>query len=91
MLFEPDLVLSYIEDPYLLPQFEEDRLADNSALFQCSAAVEEAVKGMKFRGRAENTLRSYLSGEFEKRDWDWPKSPLAWKLFFLEQHAKVLF
>ncbi len=91
VLYEPDLVMPYIEDGYLLPQVEEDRVADNSALFLCSAAVEEAVKDMKFRGRAENTLRSYLSGEFEKRDWEWPKSPLAWKLFFLEQHAKTLF
>ncbi len=91
VLYEPGLVLPYIEDEYLLPQVEEDRVADNSALFQCSAAVEEAVKDMQFRGRAENTLRSYLSGEFEKRDWEWPKSPLAWKLFFLEQHAKTLF
>lgn len=91
VLYEPDLVMPYIEDGYLLPQVEENRVADNSALFLCSAAVEEAVKDMKFRGRAENTLRSYLSGEFEKRDWEWPKSPLAWKLFFLEQHARALF
>ena len=91
VLYEPDLVLPYIEDDYLLPQVERDRVADNSALFLCSATVEEAVKEMKFRGRADNTLRSYLSREFDKRDWDWPKSPLAWKLFFLDQHAKMLF
>lgn len=91
VLFEPDLVLPYIEDDYLLPQVEADRVADNSALFLCVAAVEEHVRDVKFQGRAENTLRSYLSGEFDKRGWDWPKNPLAWKLFFLEQHAKVLF
>lgn len=94
VLFEPDLVRPYIKDAYLLRQVEADRadrVADNAALFECSAAVEEALKGTKFRGRAANTLRSYLSTEFGKRDWPWPKSPLAWKLFFLEQHAKVLF
>ena len=91
VLFEPDLVLDYIDDPYLQPQIETHSLENNTALFECAATVEEAVdEDRTFRGNAANTMRSYLLNEFRKRDWEWPKSPLAWKRYFLKYHVKRL-
>ena len=90
VLFDPDLVLHYIDDPYLKPQVETDSVENNTALFQCAAAVEEAVSGQPFSGRPENTLAAYLRTKFRQRDWPWPKNPLAWKRHFLDHHADVL-
>ena len=90
VLFDPDLVLHYIDDPYLKPQVETDSVENNTALFQCAAAVEEAVSGQPFSGRPENTLAAYLRTKFRQRDWPWPKNPLAWKRHFIEHHVDVL-
>ena len=91
VLFDPALVLDYIDDAYLKPQVEAHSLENNTALFECAAAVEEAVDEHRtFRGSAANTMRSYLLSEFRKRDWAWPKSPLAWKRHFLKYHVKRL-
>ena len=90
VLFDPDLVLAYIDDPYLKPQVETDSVENNTALFQCAAAVEEAVSGQAFSGRPENTLAAYLRTKFRQRGWPWPKNPLAWKRHFIEHHADVL-
>ena len=89
-LFEPDLVLPHIGEDYLARQVEADNIASNAALFQCSAAVEVAIDGQRFQGKAENTMRSYLSGEFAKRSWPWPAHPVIWKRFFLKHHAEDL-
>ena len=90
-LFDPDLVLPYLDDPYLVPQVEMDDMADNTALFLCVAMMEEAIDGQVFRNDPANSLGSYLRGEFRKQDWPWPKNPLAWKLHFMRYHAKKLF
>ena len=90
VLFEPALVLPYIDDEYLVPQVEANSLDNNTALFQCAAIVEGAVGGRTFQGDAANTLRSYLLREFKKRSWEWPKNPPAWKRHFLEQHVEIL-
>ena len=91
VLFDPQLVLDYIDDPYLRPQVEDGSVENNTALFECVAAVEQAVVERTFRGNAANTMRSYLLREFRRRDWKWPKNPLAWKRHFLEHHIKTLF
>ena len=91
VLFDPQLVLDYIDDPYLKPQVESGSVENNTALFECAAMVEEAVDEQRtFRGNAANTIRSYLLTEFRKREWKWPKSPLAWKRYFLAHHVKRL-
>ncbi len=91
VLFDPALVLDYIDDPYLKPQVATGRVENNTALFECEAAVEQARdEDRTFQGNAANTIRSYLLSEFRKRHWKWPKSPLAWKRFFLEHHVKRL-
>ncbi len=90
-LFDPDLVLPHLDDPYLIPQVEMDNMADNTALFLCVAMVEETVDGQVFRNNPANSLATYLRGEFKKQGWPWPKNPLAWKLFFMRYHAKKLF
>ena len=92
-LFDPDLILPYIQDKdeYLVRQVETDNLASNAALFLCAAYIEETVDSQTFTGRAENTVRSYLHGEFVKRDWDWPTHPVVWKQYFLDQHIDELF
>ncbi len=89
-LFEPDLVLPHIDDDYLVRQIEEDNIASNAALFQCAAAVEVAIDGQRFQGKAENTMRSYLRAEFAKRSWPWPAHPVIWKRFFLKHYAEDL-
>ena len=91
VLLDTALILPFIDDAYLARQVEAYDLENNTALFQCVALVEEARTGESFSGRAENTLASYLRGEFDRRGWDWPKNPLAWKLFFAEQHTDTLF
>ena len=40
---------------------------------------------------SENTLASYLRGEFDKRPWLWPKYPVVWKQHFIEYHVEMLF
>jgi len=90
VLFDPELVLPYIDDPYLVPQVEGSSLDNNTALFQCAAMVEEAVEGRTFQGDTANTLRSYLLREFKNRSWEWPKNPPAWKRHFLEHHVETL-
>ena len=89
-LLEPDLVLPHIDDDFLTRQVEEDNIASNAALFQCAAAVEVAVDEQRFQGKPENTMRSYLSGEFGKRSWPWPAHPVIWKRFFLKHYAEEL-
>ena len=90
VLFDPELVLPYIDDPYLVPQVEGSSLDNNTALFQCAAMVEEAVEGRTFQGDTANTFRSYLIREFKNRSWEWPKNPPAWKRHFLEHHVETL-
>ncbi len=82
VLFDPDLVLSYIDDHWLAGQVEADNLASNSALFLCAAVIEAAVEDRTFSGNPANTLSVYMRREFEKRGWLWPSSSLAWKQFF---------
>lgn len=91
VLFEPTLVLDYIDDPYLKPQVASYDLETSTGLFECEAAVEVAVdEDRTFQGDPANTIRAYLLNEFRKRSWDWPKNPPAWKRFFLEHHVKGL-
>jgi len=90
VLFDPVSVLDYIDDPYLA-QVEAGSLVNNTALFECVAAVARAVENRTFMGIAANTMRSYLLSEFRKRSWEWPKNSLAWKRHFLEVHVKTLF
>ncbi len=91
VLFDPDLVLPYLDDPFLARQVEADSIGNNTSLFLCAAAVEEAIEGRTFHGNPANTLGAYLRGEFRKRDWEWPKNPLAWKQHFMDYHVKALF
>ena len=90
-LFDPDLVLTYIDESFLANQVETDDIANNTALFLCVAAVEQAIEGRAFGDNPANTLGSYLRAEFRKRDWTWPTHPLAWKQFFLHHYVETLF
>jgi len=87
VLFDPDLIHSYIKDPYLTRQVETRNIENNTALFLCMAAVEEAVEGRAFRNDPANTVASYLRGEFKKRGWKWPKHAHAWQQHFLTHHT----
>jgi len=91
VLFDPDLIDDYVDDPYLVRQLEAHALDNNTALFLCAGAVEESVDGRVFRNDPANTLGAYLRSEFRKRDWRWPKHPYAWKQYFLEEHVGELF
>ncbi len=91
ILFDPDLIMAYIDDVFLARQVETDDIANNTALFLCVAAIEKAVDGRVFGDNPANTLGSYLRAEFKKRDWTWPTHPLAWKQFFLRHYADTLF
>ena len=91
VLLDIELVLPYITDEYLVSQVKAYNVANNTALFQCVAAIEEARTAEEFTGRVENTLASYLRGEFEKREWPWPKHPIIWKQYFVENHVETLF
>ena len=91
VLFDPDLILSYIDDRWLARQVEADNLANSSALFLCAAAIEAAVKDRTFGDTPSNTLASYLRSEFKKRGWLWPSSPFVWKLHFLKHYVEALF
>ena len=94
VLFQPELVLSYVEeveDDYIVRQVKEDDLDNNTALFKCVAAMEIIIDGETFKGDPANSVASYLRGEFKKRGWDWPKNPPAWKQHILKHHAEALF
>ena len=90
VLFDPDLVLAYIDDAYLKPQVEAGRIENNTALFRCAAAVEAAVEGHPISEDPANTLGSYLRAKFKQHGWAWPKNPPEWKQHFLDHHAEVL-
>ena len=90
VLFDPDLVLEYIDDEYLKPQVEAGRIETNTALFRCAAAVEEAVENQPFSQDPANTLGAYLRAKCRQRDWPWPKNPPEWKQHFLDHHTDVL-
>ena len=91
LLFDPDLVLPYLDDTFLVHQVESSSIANNTALFLSVAAIEQAVEGRVFGDNPANTLGAYLRAEFKKRDWTWPTHPLAWKQFFLDQYVDALF
>ena len=89
VLFDPDLVLGYIDDDYLRPQVEAGRIENSTALFRCAGAAE-AAGGRPFKGDPANTLGTYLREEIKKRGWDWPKNPPEWKQHFIEHHSDIL-
>lgn len=91
VLFDPDLILSYVKQPWLADQVEADNLASNTALFLCIAAIEEEIEVRTFSNNPANTMAAYLRSEFKKRDWMWPHSPLAWKQHFLHHYVDTLF
>ncbi len=91
VLYEPDLVLPYIDVPWLAEQVAADNLANNTALFHCVAMVEAAIEGQRFADSPANTLASYLRGKFKHARWLWPPSPLAWKKHFLNHYIETLF
>ena len=91
VLFDPDLILEYINDAYLTPQIEAGNLANNTALFLCVAALEEAIEGRSLGETPNNTVGAYLRAVFKRRGWLWPTHPLVWKKFFLEQYVDLLF
>ncbi len=90
VLFDPDLVLAYIDDAYLKAQLEAGRIESSAALFRGAAAVEVAVEGKHFKDDLENTVGAYLRANFRQRGWGWPKNPPEWKQHFIEHHAEVL-
>ncbi len=91
ILLDIELILPYITDEYLAGKVEAYNVGNNAELFKCVAAIEEERTNEAFTGRAENTLASYLRGEFDKRPWLWPKHPVVWKLHFIEYHVEMLF
>ena len=62
VLFDPDLIRSYIKDSYLARQVETRNIENNTALFLCIAVIEEAVEGRAFRNDPANTVGAYLRG-----------------------------
>ena len=91
ILFDPERILSYIDDEVLLGQVEADRLKDSTALFLCVAPVETALDEKVFSGRPDNSIRAHLRREFRKQDWPWPAYPMDWKRYFMEYHMDTLF
>ena len=91
VLFDPELILSYIDDAYLRSQVEEDRLKDNTALFLSMASIETAVDGHVFKAHPENSIRAHLRSAFVKQGWPWPSHPLVWEKYFLEHYMETLF
>ena len=91
VLFEPALIRSYIDDPFLLNQVDTDSLRSNAALFRCVAMIETAVDNQVFSRNPANTISNHLRPEFTKLKWPWPSHPLDWKRFFLQYHLKTVF
>ena len=91
ILFDRALILAYIDDAYLRPQVEADRLKDNTALFLSMAPIEMAVDGHVFRGRPENSIGAHLRSAFGRHGWPWPGYPMDWKRYFMEYHMGTLF
>ena len=90
-LFQPELILPHLDDPWLIKHVEDDSLPSNAALFRCVAAAEEAlVEGQRFGKDPANTIGSYLNGEFKKRGGSKPANPSKWKQYFIEQYVEDL-
>ncbi len=59
------------------------------------AAVEAGHLGTTFSGDPANTLRSYFRMLFKRlnapdQEVLWPKSPLAWRMFFVQHYGAML-
>ena len=91
VLFDPDLIMSYIDDPVLQEQIETDRLKNNTALFQCVAKIEATVEQRVFSRDPANTIANHMRPELDKRGWPWPPYPLDWKRYFMQYHMETLF
>ncbi len=90
-LFEPELILPYLDDPWLIKYVEQGNLPTNAALFRCIAAAEETlVKEQSFSKDPANTIRSYLDNQFKIQGWTWPTHPTEWKQYFVEHHIEHL-
>ncbi len=74
---------------------------DCSAFYQALAAVEAGHLGTEFSTDPANSLRSYFRCFFRRLAADrgaaeigdevpWPKSPLAWRVFFVEHYGAML-
>ena len=74
---------------------------DCAALYQALAAVEAEHLGTEFSTDPVNSLRSYFRCFFRRLAADgvvaeigdevpWPKSPLAWRVFFVEHYGAML-
>lgn len=90
-LFEPELILPHLDDPWLIEHLEQDNLPSNAALFRCIAAAEETlIEDQSFGKDPANTLRAYLSNQFKIQGWTWPTHPTEWKQHFVEHHIEHL-
>ena len=82
VLDEPLAVARAIQDPMLAQRLRQGRLASNTHLFACAAALEEVEKGKTFDSRPSNTYGAYLRPRFKRKGWAWPKGVEAWSAFF---------
>ena len=90
-LFEPELILPHLDDPWLIEHLEQDNLPSNAALFRCIAAAEETlIEDQSFGKDPANTLRAYLSNQFKIQGWTWPTHPTEWKQYFVAHHIEHL-
>ncbi len=103
LLFAPKLVLAYAEaTTERVRSFIDDSCyPDCAALYQALAAVEAAHLGTAFSTDPVNSLRSYFRCFFRRlatdrgtvesgREVPWPKSPLAWRVFFVQHYGAML-
>jgi len=80
---------------------DDSSYPDCAALYQALAAVEAGHLGTVFSTDPSNSLRSYFRCFFRRLATDrgvaeisgkvpWPKSPLAWRVFFVEHYGAML-
>jgi len=83
--FEPAAVAASIHDPVLARRLLSGQVVKNTHLFDCAAALEEALEGKTFDSRPSNTYAAYLRPRFRRRGWQWPMGLEAWRAFFAER------
>jgi len=103
LLFAPKLVLAYAEatTERVRSFIDASCYPDCAALYQALAAVEAGHLGTVFSTDPANSLRSYFRCFFKRLAADrgaaeiggealWPKSPLAWRVFFVQHYGAML-
>jgi hypothetical protein len=82
VLDNPESVLPYVDDPFLIERIEKNDIQRRSILYALAAALETEQEGTTFDNDPANTFGTYLRKWFKKYDLTYPADIHGWRLYF---------